>query len=368
MRLVPVAHLKHGSKIALDILNAFGMPLISAEEIVTMHTLQTLHRLKISYVYIKDEYCFQEKSTTYGISQVGHFMKIIYQLREIALRSMKGESGPEDIEDCVKVAKKLVAQVVPAVQDGTMKIMYEPVKMYTDTVIEQSIYVSIMSVALGVKMNMSEDKLVELCIAGMLRNFALLSPKIRVNGKLLKPAQIEEMHPTLTYNFLKNNYDISEDILLGILHHHEQHDGSGYPGKLNGSVIHPYARILSLIQFFYTLKTDNNPLVVKQGLLEVVFESKLKKFHPDVVDVFLANVELFTLDTLFRLTTGDIVAVLKNNPFTPFKPVVRVVKSGGTNEVGTVLDLCDFANAKIKINTIVYYIDEEDTVGTGTND
>lgn len=356
MRLVPLEHLKEGSVVAVDVVNIYGVPLVCDGEQITQKALKILEDLALTHVYIDDEFCVNKEKAEYSISQVADFHDIIKSLHEISDKISKGISNITELEKVKIIAKNIVKDVIRASLYEELKIVYEPVKLHEDVVIEQSIYVSIMSVILGAKLNFRQAQLVELCLTGLMRNFALIYPKIDYEGKVLEGDELERMHPVLTHHFLNKNYDISINILEGVLHHHELHDGTGYPNNLKGDDIHIYAKIISIVNFFYKLKSNNDPLVVKHGILEVVFKGKLRQFDPKVVDVFLESVELFSLDTLILLTSGDIGVIIKNNRGKPFRPVVKIIK-GSQFTATKIVDLSEAKYSGIKINTVVYYID-----------
>jgi HD-GYP domain-containing protein (c-di-GMP phosphodiesterase class II) len=78
--------------------------------------------------------------------------------------------------------------------------------------------------------------------------------KVLIDAAILnKPARLtdEEMkeiqrHPNLGFNLLNNAKQLSEEAKFIVLQHHEKYDGTGYPKRLKGELIHIYARICSL--------------------------------------------------------------------------------------------------------------------------
>jgi response regulator RpfG family c-di-GMP phosphodiesterase len=61
--------------------------------------------------------------------------------------------------------------------------------------------------------------------------------------------QFIKMHPYTSVGLL-NNFEFSEDIKKGILHHHERYDGTGYPDKLQGTQIPLISRVLSVVDSY----------------------------------------------------------------------------------------------------------------------
>ena len=70
--------------------------------------------------------------------------------------------------------------------------------------------------------------------------------------------------------------------------HHERYDGKGYPDGMAGDAIHPYARIVALVDVFEALVSKR---VYKEAwpleqALAYVREERGRQFHPETVDAF----------------------------------------------------------------------------------
>jgi len=65
-----------------------------------------------------------------------------------------------------------------------------------------------------------------------------------------------ETHPVLGYDALKDNKDISPEVLDAVRHHHEFLDGSGYPDALCAENIADVVRILTIADIFAALIED----------------------------------------------------------------------------------------------------------------
>ena len=78
-----------------------------------------------------------------------------------------------------------------------------------------------------------------------------------------KPGHLEpqeratiETHAALGYDALKDNEEISAEILDAVRHHHEYLDGSGYPDGLCAEKISDVVRILTISDIFSALIED----------------------------------------------------------------------------------------------------------------
>jgi len=80
------------------------------------------------------------------------------------------------------------------------------------------------------------------------------------------------------------------------LTHHECWDGSGYPNRMHGTQIPWSGRVVALIDFFDALTMDRvyRKAFSDERALEMMKEQRVRKFDPDLLDVFMNHVEKFT--------------------------------------------------------------------------
>jgi len=78
--------------------------------------------------------------------------------------------------------------------------------------------------------------------------------------------------------------------------HHEHWDGKGYPKGLVGEEIHIYGRIVALADSFDSLTHNRcyRPAWTVERALDYIKQQRGLKFDPQLVDILLANAELFS--------------------------------------------------------------------------
>lgn len=112
---------------------------------------------------------------------------------------------------------------------------------------------------------------------------------------LLKPGKLTsldydliKLHACAGYEML-SNIDMYKDLAVIIRHHHERHDGKGYPDGLQGDDIPLLSRILIVGDAFDAM-TTNRIYKVRKEIPESLNELKSlsgSQFHPDVVEAAL---------------------------------------------------------------------------------
>ncbi|GAI19285.1 unnamed protein product, partial [marine sediment metagenome] len=82
---------------------------------------------------------------------------------------------------------------------------------------------------------------------------------------------------------------LGEDICAGILYHHENFDGSGYPSQQKGEEIHFFARIIRVADAFdaMTVHRPYRPALTKEDAINELKKYKGTQFAPQIVDVMV---------------------------------------------------------------------------------
>lgn len=126
--------------------------------------------------------------------------------------------------------------------------------------------------------------------------------KIAIPDSILKkPGKLSEeefeiikTHPSIGYKiFGKSDLDMLKISANLALNHHEKYDGTGYPNGIKGDEILLEARMLSIIDVFdaMTHKRVYKDAFSVDEALEYIKSQKGKHFDPNLVDVFMENIE-----------------------------------------------------------------------------
>ena len=117
------------------------------------------------------------------------------------------------------------------------------------------------------------------------------------NGKLdANEWTIMKTHASIGYEILKNSKrDILQSAAIVSYTHHEKWDGSGYPLGLKEEDIHIFGRITAIADVFDALGSER---VYKKAwplekILDLFNEEKGKHFDPNLIDIFMRNLEEF---------------------------------------------------------------------------
>jgi len=109
------------------------------------------------------------------------------------------------------------------------------------------------------------------------------------NGRLTdEEFDLIKLHPEIGADLLKDLTSL-EDILPGVLHHHERWDGNGYPAKLAGEDIPELGRILALADTFDAMSSNRayRSAMPREKVLGEIEKCSGTQFEPRLAELFL---------------------------------------------------------------------------------
>ena len=223
-----------------------------------------------------------------------------------------------------------------------------------------SVNVAVISLVLGISLNLSKEKLTYLCIGALLHDIGksfIPNEILQKSGKLTNEEfEIVKNHPRYGYNFLGQFFSLSAHIKLITLQHHERFDGLGYPIGIGGENINYLARIVSIADVYDALTSDRpyKRAMCPSDSLEYIMSNYGTLFDPNMLDIFCRIIIPFPQGTIVSLSNGDIGVVEETIPCFPLRPIVKIIKSEYPNKVGSKINLID--TLSIVISDIKYEI------------
>ena len=192
-----------------------------------------------------------------------------------------------------------------------------------------SLNVGILAMMLARWAGLPEVQAKQICYAGVLHDIG----KSRIPTRILqKPGKLTpdefktiKHHPVAGYDILKMTQVLAEDILQGVLLHHERMDGRGYPLGLKDEKIHQYARIVAIADVFDAMVSDRcyhakeSPFYV----LDYFGTQCLGHLDARFMDIFIKRMSIYFLGERVRLSDGSEAEVVFIDPQRLNKPIVR---------------------------------------------
>ena len=181
---------------------------------------------------------------------------------------------------------------------------------------QHSVNVALLSLVLGVQLQLNQNELYNLCIGALLHDIGkTLIPK----QLILKPGPLTDEeyktvkeHTTKGYDFLKGCLEIPAPARIVALQHHEKINGYGYPDNIKNKSINRFARIVSIADVYDALTSDRpySKAMCPNDAVEYIFSHGDTQFDYEMVKVFSKAVVPYPPGTLVKLSTSDVVGLL----------------------------------------------------------
>ncbi|MCA9296312.1 MAG: HD domain-containing protein, partial [Phycisphaerales bacterium] len=129
---------------------------------------------------------------------------------------------------------------------------------------------------------------------------------------LMKPGRLTDdefalvkLHPEIGHRILRDIPQL-DDVLPGVLHHHERWDGKGYPHHLVGEEIPMVARLIGLADAFDAMSSTRTyrASMSRETVLEEIRRGAGLQFDPHLVEAFL-GLDFSTYDRMIVEHAAD---------------------------------------------------------------
>ncbi|BBF87208.1 hypothetical protein DLM_3622 [Aquitalea magnusonii] len=186
-------------------------------------------------------------------------------------------------------------------------------------IFHHSISVGVLLMILQHDSGLSSEEVMDAGIGGMLHDIG----KIYVDSQILnKPGKLshiefEAMRKHVGYgvSVLKQYPELSSDVILPALEHHERYDGTGYPFGKKGEQISSLGQKAAIIDVYDALTSDRcyhrgmtPPMAIRK-----IFEWSKHHFNPQQVKDFVKSIGIYPVGTLVSLESGKLAVVVEHN-------------------------------------------------------
>lgn len=146
----------------------------------------------------------------------------------------------------------------------------------------KNVAVSLLSVYLANQLNYEKKEWLQIGFASLLCDcgMAKLKPAVYVN-------EIDPRHPVISYDMVKGESTLTKLAKFAVLQHHEYLDGTGYPLKLSAIRIHPYAKIITVADTYYSQIIEGKK--DRQAIEAYMTINMAQKLDQNIVKTLLAN-------------------------------------------------------------------------------
>jgi len=169
------------------------------------------------------------------------------------------------------------------------------------------------------RLNLGEDKVRELGMAGMLHDVGkMVVPEMILN----KPGRLENdeidivrTHPAMGHQILSASKNIHPTALDVCLNHHEKMDGTGYPSKLDGNELSLAARMAAICDVYDAVTSQrsyNQPWSASEALARM--QQWTGHFDQILLRSFIESLGIMPKGSVVRLSNRSLAIVIGEDP------------------------------------------------------
>ena len=162
--------------------------------------------------------------------------------------------------------------------------------------------------------NYSKDSITSLCAAALTANLGMFRYQDKLNSQTtpLDEKQWEHIkqHPRQSVRLLTDSGLEDDDWLSMVLHHHVRDDGSGYPGEISRSKLHPGAKIINLADSYLAMisKRPYSRAIHPNAALKEIYRLTSQDDQTSLL-AFIKTLGVYPPGTYVQLENGEIAVV-----------------------------------------------------------
>lgn len=273
---------------------------ISERKVHYLHAGEKLSRDKIEkledkgadsfYIRTEDRQAFKDYIHEKMNSDELDAKQKAFILKESSFHLVEELFEKPDIDEALKESKEIIQDFVSYVDEEPEGVAHliglSSHDFYT---YNHSLDVSIYAIGLAKIIGFSGEELVEMGRGGIFHDIGKrkVDPAIICKKGPLDDHEWAQMqkHPQWGLEIL-SEHDVSDAVIAACFEHHENFMGNGYPQGLDGEDIHPFGRIIAIVDCYDAMTTKrsyNEPMAPLQAM--EFMKTKLSgKFDPDFLN------------------------------------------------------------------------------------
>jgi HD-GYP domain-containing protein (c-di-GMP phosphodiesterase class II) len=120
---------------------------------------------------------------------------------------------------------------------------------------------------------------------------------------------------------------MNTDVINMVAHHHERHNGTGYPEGLAGEKIPVFARIAAIVDCYDAITSHRSyaRAVTPSAAIKMLYDWRDVDFQAELVEEFIQAVGIYPAGTLIELSSGEVAVVVAEYRTRRLRPQVMVL-------------------------------------------
>ena len=344
MRYIPTFCLREGMILGKSLYGLNNELMLRDGIKLTSTYISTIKKLQYNGLYVIDE--LSENIEIVNVIDETLRAEAVKGVKRIFMDTRSGDI--KALSNQIEATKKIVDDILDNIlnnKDAMINII--DLKMFDDYTYYHSTNVAILSLLIGITLNLNKKQLYELCLGALMHDIG----KVFISTSIInKPAKLTseeyntiKTHPSLGVDYMNKLFSIPTSAINCILDHHEKFDGSGYPMQKIGDKISLYGRIVAVADVYDALISDRP---YRKGLppseaIEFIMGGSGSQFDINIVKIFITRVAPYPLGTCLKLSNGCLAIVVENHQECCLRPTVKVFNDGKNKVTPYVIKLME---------------------------
>lgn len=333
MRIRAVSKLIGGEILAEAILTREKEILIPKGTELKSEYIPLIQSLEIESLMLEDPYEDYEKP--HFIIQENSIKKYTESVRKL----MEGHIYHEN-DKSLKIFEVIANDIVKEINNSTAEAILD-MKERSSNLYEHTIMVTLLSVLVGKKLKLDEQRLYNLALGCLLHDIGLRYVTILYEDRDLTTVEPAEMfeykkHTILGYSALQDEKWIPQISRKMILSHHENMEGTGFPMKQKYKETE--CRIIQACDAFdcYISGMECKRMSVQEAL-DIIIGNAGKKYDKAVVDNLVSTVAKYPVGTTVK-TNVEERGVVISQTVDPENPIIMILNTDECSERNLMLE------------------------------
>lgn len=333
MRIRAVSKLIGGEILAEAILTREKEILIPKGTELKSEYIPLIQSLEIESLMLEDPYEDYEKP--HFIIQEDSIKKYTESVRKL----MEGHIYHEN-DKSLKIFEVIANDIVKEINSSTAEAILD-MKERSSNLYEHTVMVTLLSVLVGKKLKLDEQRLYNLALGCLLHDIGLRYVTIPYEGRDLTAVEPAEMfeykkHTILGYSALQDEKWIPQISRKMILSHHENMEGTGFPMKQKYKETE--CRIIQACDAFdcYISGMECKRMSVQEAL-DIMIGNAGKKYDKAVVDNLVSTVAKYPVGTTVK-TNVEERGVVISQTVDPENPIIMILNTDECSERNLMLE------------------------------
>lgn len=245
----------------------------------------------------------------------------------VAYRESSQEVGKDVI---VNIAGKIADYIFFGGQE-LLNLMHEPYPDNENYRIYDLVNTGVLAGHIGASLGYNKSKLIEVIIVGLFHDVGMFKELDFVNeARKLTAEEWNELkqHPEKCASFIETLGGFSEEVIKGILSHHERIGGKGYPHGLSNGDISEYGQIVALADVYEAMihyRPHKIKITSPNDVIKELISLKDVLFSPRTIKALVEAIGIYPVGSWVEINTGEICRVLSTNENLPLRPILSVM-------------------------------------------